>query len=204
MSELFNKWTPSFCHAMTEILLHRPRNLYHHASTCPDVRLCTFTLAVLLLLPALFSNSAYAGNLSLLVNGKAWHMNPPKDVKYNEENWGAGIQYDFKSYGEKWIPFISASGFLDSFENPSYYTGLGLVRRYHFGQRIDSRHFDAGVIGFFMTREDYRRGNPFFGMLPALSYGNRRFAVNITYIPKVQPKMVALWFFQFKISTAVF
>ena len=93
---------------------------------------------------------------------------------------------------------------MDSFENPSYYTGAGIVRRFHFSQKTDAMHFDAGVIGFFMTREDYRDGNPFFGMLPALSFGNRRFALNITYIPKVQPKMVALWFFQLKISMTDF
>jgi hypothetical protein len=147
-----------------------------------------------------FLNLAGAGDLSLLVNGKSLHMNPPRDIEYNENNWGAGIQYDFESYGKRWVPFITASGFRDSFENPSYYTGAGLVRRIHFNHRIDGKHFDAGIIGFFMTREDYKDGNPFFGILPALSFGSRRYAVNMTYIPKVDPKMVALWFFQFKIS----
>jgi hypothetical protein len=131
-------------------------------------------------------------------------MNPPRSIEYNEDNWGAGIQYDFKSYDRKWVPFMSASGFIDSFENPSYYMGVGIVRRIHIGHTIDSKHVDTGLIGFLMTRKDYKDGNPFFGMLPALSFGSRRFAVNMTYIPKVDPKMVSLWFFQLKISTFEF
>src|SRR3990172_6225241 len=99
------------------------------------------------------------------------------------------------------IPFLTASGFIDSFDNPSYYAGAGLVRRMRFNDSRDSMHFDVGVVGFLMTRQDYKEGDPFFGMLPALSFGTRRHAVNITYIPKVDPKMVALWFFQLKIST---
>ncbi len=148
-----------------------------------------------------FHGVVYAGNLSLLVNGKSLHMNPPRSIEYNEKNWGAGIQYDFESYDRKWVPFMSVSGFIDSFENPSYYTGAGIVRRVHFGHTKDSKHVDAGLIGFLMTRKDYKDGNPFIGMLPALSFGSRRFAVNMTYIPKIDPKMVALWFFQLKIST---
>ena len=204
MSLLLYEQAPNFCHLMTGILRHRLTNIYRLRSLRLGAPRLKFLILVLLILHMLFINIANAGNLSLLLNGKALHINPPNDIEYNERNWGAGLQYDFKSYGDTWIPFVTASGFLDSFENPSYYTGAGLVRRFHFGQEIDSLHFDTGIIGFFMTRKDYRNGNPFFGMLPALSFGNRRFAVNMTYIPKVQPKMVALWFFQFKISTAGF
>ena len=204
MSVLLNELTPNFCHVLAGILRHWLSNIYRLRS----FRLGTHRLKLLTLLSIIlhmsFVNMANAGNLSLLLNGKALHINPPRDIEYNERNWGAGLQYDFKSYGDTWIPFVTASGFLDSFENPSYYTGAGLVRRFHFGQEIDSLHFDTGIIGFFMTRKDYRNGNPFFGMLPALSFGNRRFALNITYIPKVQPKMVALWFFQLKISMTDF
>jgi len=204
MDKLLNEQTPDFCRVMTEILRHRLGNLYQLRILRLGVPHITFFLFTILILHMLIFNIAKAGNLSLLVNGKALHINPPSGIKYNEENWGAGVQYDFKSYGDKWIPFLSASGFMDSFENASYYTGGGLVRRFHFSQSKDSKHFDAGIIGFFMTRQDYRGGDPFFGMLPALSFGNRRFAVNMTYIPKVEPKMVALWFFQLKISTADF
>lgn len=200
MSDTLNKRTPVFRHILTGVLCLRQGrscNATGSGSRTPFVTCFSF---LFLITSTSFFNIASAGNLSLLVNGKALHMNPPKDTEYNEKNWGAGVQYDFESYGKKWVPFVTASGFIDSFENPSYYTGAGFVRRIHFDQRRDSQHFDAGIIGFFMTRKDFKDGNPFFGMLPAFSFGTRRYAVNMTYIPKVDPKMVALWFFQFKIS----
>ncbi len=40
--------------------------------------------------------------------------------------------------------------------------------------------------------------------LPALSVGTERVSMNITYIPKVDPKAVPLWFFQLKINLSGF
>ena len=51
-----------------------------------------------------------------------------------------------------------------------------------------------------MTRKGYKDNQPFLGMLPAFSVGTKRVSVNMTYIPKVDPKAVPLWFFQLKIS----
>lgn len=51
-----------------------------------------------------------------------------------------------------------------------------------------------------MTRQDFNNGLPFPGILPAFSFGTDRIALNMTYIPKVYPKMVALAFFQLKIK----
>lgn len=200
MNDLLNKRTTIICRPMTEILRQRQWKSCHSENHRSGTRHASFLMLVLLLFYTLFFNMANAGNLSLLVNGKSWHLNPPRDTEYNENNWGAGIQYDLESNSRKWIPFLTASGFIDSFDNPSYYTGAGFVRRMHFDQRKDSKHIDAGLIGFFMTRKDFKGGDPFFGMLPVLSFGTRQYAVNMTYIPKVDPKMVALWFFQFKIS----
>lgn len=198
---LITNKTPAFCRPWTESLLAWLKTLLRAACPEPQKRHAISITFLFLMLPALYLNMAYAGNLSLLVNGKAFHMSPPGNVEYNEENWGVGVQYDLEPVHSKWVPFLTASGFIDSFDNPSYYTGAGLVRRTHFNERMDGMHFDAGVIGFLMTRKDFKGGDPFFGALPALSLGTRRYAVNMTYIPKVDPKMVALWFFQFKIST---
>jgi hypothetical protein len=63
---------------------------------------------------------------------------------------------------------------------------------------------DAGLIGFVMTRQDYKSGEPFLGTLPVLSVGTKDVSVNVTYIPKVHPKMAELWFFQLKLSTNSF
>lgn len=164
-----------------------------------------FACLVVLLSGLLFATtSAQAGNLSLLVNGKALHMGAPSNLDLNESNWGLGVQYDYETRNH-WRPFWTASGFLDSLENASYYAGGGVMRRILLTQRTERPlYFDAGIIGFVMTRKNFNQGSPFPGVLPAFSLGNDLVAVNITYIPDISPKFVPLWFFQLKVSTAVF
>ena len=147
-----------------------------------------------------FGVPAQAGDWSLLVNGKAIHLDAQPGVHYNEKNWGLGVQYDMPTAGKKWVPFVAASGFKDSNENMSYYAGGGYLYRHDFEWGKTSMHFDAGAIAFLMTRQGFKGGDPFPGMLPAFSLGTPRFSVNMTYIPKVDPKMVPLLFFQLKIT----
>jgi len=146
----------------------------------------------------LFAGSAVADELSLLINGKAIHINAPAGKDLNESNWGMGFQYDWASSDNGgWVPFAMASGFSDSNSNPSYYVGGGVLRRF---ESYNGLRADVGLIGFAMTRKNYKNDKPFLGVLPAFSLGTKRFAVNMTYIPKVDPKMVALFFFQLKIN----
>jgi hypothetical protein len=150
----------------------------------------------------IFAGSAGADELSLLVNGKAIHINAPAGTHLNESNWGMGFQYDWNPVkGGGWVPFAMASGFSDSTKNPSYYVGGGILRRF---ESYNGLRADIGVIGFAMTRKNYKHDRPFLGALPAFSLGTKRFAVNMTYIPKVDPKMVALFFFQLKINVGAF
>jgi hypothetical protein len=160
---------------------------------------CRF-LAVTLV--SLLSVPAGAGQLSLIVNGKALHFDTPAGQKFNEENWGAGFQYDFDAIGEDkhWVPFLAVSGFRDSMKNPSYYAGGGILRRYRFNESSLPVNLDVGAIAFLMTREDFHDNQPFPGILPVVSFGTDRVALNITYIPRVDPKMVPLVFFQLKIG----
>lgn len=158
-------------------------------------------LALLLTLTAgLMAGPAMGGELSLLVNGKAVHINTPAGKNLNEKNWGLGLQYDLEMINKKWLPFAMVSGFIDSNKNPSYYAGGGALRRFQF----DGTHLDLGAIGFVMTRKDFKNDRPFFGVLPAFSVGTDRVSLNMTYIPKVHPKAVALWFFQLKINLGSF
>jgi len=140
--------------------------------------------------------SAHADELSLLVNGKALHLGLPASRDLNENNWGLGLQYDWNRAHTNWVPFATVSRFRDSNGNPSYYAGGGVLYRFQF----DGVHVDAGAVGFVMTRKDYNDDNPFLGVLPAFSVGTRNVAVNFTYIPKIEPKSVPLWFFQLKIN----
>ncbi len=171
-------------------------NCFKHCSIS-----CIYAVVALLTL-GLSSGASQAGDLSLLINGKAFHINSPAGTQFNERNWGAGIQYDFDAIGQNknWMPLATASGFQDSYKNPSYYAGGGLVRRFVPFSSLNNFHVGTGVIAFFMTREDYRDNNPFFGMLPVLSLGTQRVSLNLTYVPKVHPKMVQLVFIQLKVG----
>ena len=148
----------------------------------------------------LLATAAQAGQWSLLINGKAVHLDEQPGVEYNEENWGGGVQYDFDMTPRKWVPFVNASVFDDSNKNPSYYAGGGTVRRFQIGKGEGSLHLDVGLVAFLMIREDFKDGDPFPGVLPVVSFGTDRIAVNVTYIPKIDPKMVPIVFFQLKIG----
>ena len=100
----------------------------------------------------------------------------------------------------KWVPFVTASDFKDSNENMSYYAGGGTARRFYLGDGKGGLHLDAGLVAFLMVRKDFHNGNVFPGVLPVVSFGTDRVALNVTYIPKVDPKMVPIVFFQLKIG----
>ena len=149
--------------------------------------------------------SALAGQLSWIINGKAIHLGEPAGTHFNEKNWGFGFQYDYDLVNGKWLPYVTASGFRDSLRNPSYYVGSGYLRRYHLNlTKARTLNVDVGAIAFLMTREDFKHNRPFPGILPVASIGTDKIAVNLTYIPKVHPKLVPLWFFQLKIATSLF
>lgn len=154
-------------------------------------------------LGGLFS-TANAGDFNVLLNGKAVHLDERPGVHYNEKNWGVGFQYDMPQGEEKWVPFVTASAFKDSNKNMSYYAGGGYLYRHKFDWGNTPMHFDAGGIVFLMKRKGFKEGDLFPGVLPALSLGTGRVAVNMTYIPKVDPKMVPLLFFQLKITLGNF
>lgn len=149
---------------------------------------------------ALFlSSQLYAGELHLIINGKAIHENKRN---YNEDNWGLGFEYDFDKQEDNWINFITGSYFIDSVNNISRYLGGGSKRRFMISEGDNAWHFDAGIVAFLMSRHDYKNNQPFFGALPFISIGNEYFAVNATYIPAITPKFEALTFIQASIKLA--
>ncbi len=135
---------------------------------------------------------ASADELHLIVSGKAIHYG---EGNYNEDNRGFGFEYDFKQRGN-WIPLITGVSFLDSNKQTSNYLGVGSKRRFLFSQNPKGFHFDAGVLAFVMTRYDYKNNDPFIAALPFISMGIDWFAINVTYVPKIQPKMVSFMYFQ--------
>lgn len=176
------------------------RNSIEQRAWVSSLRRVGYLIAALILATAM--PVAGAGELNLLVNGVAKHINAPAGSDFNERNWGSGLQYDFDRTEDSWVPFLTAAGFKDSYSDMSYYAGAGMMRRFDIAPKLDNLYFDAGVVAFVMTRKTYKDNDPFLGALPAFTIGTAHFAVNISYIPKVHPKLVPLWFFQLKIPIA--
>ena len=91
---------------------------------------------------------------------------------------------------------ITGASFLDSNSQTSRYLGAGAKRRYLFGSNPDGFHIDAGVFAFLMRRHDFKNNDTFVAALPFVSLGNNWFALNVTYVPKLDPKRVAFTYFQ--------
>jgi len=146
----------------------------------------------------------------VVVNGHAVHVNAEKH--WNEDNWGLGFEKEFNS-SSRWVAAAVANGFKDSMDEPSYMAGASIKRR--FRMFSDHLYFDAGIVAFYMTRQDVRHNEPFPGALPAVTFGSRRFAVNVTYMPgsvvddvthanKVDPAMRGVFFIQLKLDASLF
>jgi hypothetical protein len=140
-------------------------------------RTARFICGALALFSALVSENSHA-DWNVVLNGRSVHVNSSRD--WNEANWGLGIEREFNPDG-RWVRVAAANGFKDSHGEPSYMAGGGIKRR--FRVLHDNAYVDLGVIGFLMTREDMNHNRPFPGVLPALTFGTERVALNLTYLP---------------------
>ena len=133
-----------------------------------------------------------ADEVHLLINGHSIHLEDRDN--YNEENTGLGLQYDFESNGN-WVNLVNFSTFKDSNNETSRYLGAGTKLRGESGGS-SPLHFDVGFFAFLMTRQDYNDNEPFFGLLPFISFGSENIGVNVTYIPAVSKDLVDVVFLQ--------
>jgi hypothetical protein len=162
---------------------------------------------------ASFSQPAVAQSDSawdVVLNGRAVHMNAARN--WNEDNWGLGLEREFSSTG-RWVKVALVNAFTDSMDNPSYMAGGGLKRRFRPGSR--DFYVDVGGVAFLMTRENVNRNEPFPGLLPAATFGFKRVALNVTYMPesvvdrvtnskKHDPTMEGVFFLQLKLDASLF
>ncbi|MDH5407665.1 MAG: hypothetical protein OEZ33_11515 [Gammaproteobacteria bacterium] len=165
----------------------------------------TSLITIIFLLCGLTATASYAatttkGDYHLILNGRSIHLSAPaKGESFNENNFGTGFQYEFKRpLGSKWVNYVTGSAFNDSYNNLSYYVGGGQTRRYQLHQGM---HLDVGYVAFMMARKDFDNYQPFLGVLPVASFGTRKVALNMTYIPAINQKIDELIFFQLKIAT---
>ncbi len=148
----------------------------------------------------MIDSSAKAAGYHLILNGKSFHKEQPKKGSFNERNWGLGIQYDYNLYKKHWQPYLTASGFKDSYKQNSFYAGGGLMRRFSLANIQQGLHAGAGLVAFVMVRKDHHNRRPFLGALPAFTLGTDKVAINLSYVPKVEPKLIPLWFIQLKVA----
>jgi len=149
----------------------------------------------------LYTSEAMADQVHVVINGKAYHFDRDRD--WNENNYGLGFEYDFTPQGD-WIPLVTGSSFKDSNKQTSRYLGGGAKRRFLFGKDPQGFHLDVGLVVFAMTRKDFKNDDPFIGVLPFISLGNEIVAINATYIPKTDPKLASLLYFQLMFKLAEF
>lgn len=109
------------------------------------------------------------------INGLSKHLNT--DVEYNERNYGLGISRE--TVKDKIVKILTAGGYKNSFNNPSYYAGAGIARR--FG---NENYLDLGVIGGAATGYD-NKISPMAAIMA--SVGRKDFArLNAMYAPKTE------------------
>jgi hypothetical protein len=164
--------------------------------------------AIIATIMVLTSQTAMAGGINAVLNGKSYHLDSSYD--WNENNTGLGVEYQFEQKSP-WRKVLMANGFRDSTDNMSYMAGAGLQRRVYETHKLGGFYVYAGLSAFVMTRDDVDNSKPFPGILPSISIGNDKVGFNLTYMPKkaieettnsqVQdPTLSGILFLQFKVS----
>ena len=138
----------------------------------------------------LISNLAIANEFHVVLNGKAIHLS---NSNYNENNWGLGFEYHRRPIKNHYY-FTSGGVFKDSVNNLSGYLGGGIKYILLKDQKI---HINYGMALYLMSRKDYHDRKPFFAVLPFVSFGTGRLALNTTYVPSITPEAGDLIYFQF-------
>jgi len=172
------------------------------------MRTLILTVFAALAATAGLSAPAQAQDWNLILNGKSIHVNSSRD--WNEHNWGLGLEREF-DVQSKWVKVAVVNGFKDSQDAMSYMAGGGIKRRFRLDSLSEGLFVDVGVVGFLMTREDVRNNEPFPGLLPAMTVGTRRIALNVTYlseqmmdsatnVTRVDPTVSGLVFLQLRLD----
>ena len=156
---------------------------------------------LLVILCAAIVPHTVAGTLQLVVNGKTYHFQ--RDRERNESNWGVGLEYSSKQRGD-YIPFVTISAFKDSYFEMSNYFGGGIKRRFQSKHAERALYLDVGAIAFVMSHKNHNDGEPFPGLLPFVSLGSERVALNIAYVPKVVDTSSNLLFLQLMVKVVDF
>ena len=147
-----------------------------------DIRFAAGRCLLAFFLVLSLAPAAFAGEFSVVLNGRSFHLGASQD--WNENNVGLGLEYQFASES-RWHKRLMVNGFRDSNDQMSYMAGGGLYRNLFATDRLHGFYLDAGLNAFLMTRKDVNDNRPFPGALPSLAFGNDFVGVNLTYLPSV-------------------
>ena len=155
------------------------------------------SLFLLFFLPGI----VFSEQLYLAVNGLSYHFD--RTQTYNETNLGLGLEYDFQ-YTDSWLGFAAGGTFRDSNNQDSNYLATGGKFRIPLSSDRDGLYLDLGLGAMLMTRYDYHNNSPFFVAGPFASMGNKYMALNMVYLPNINPKFKPLVYVQVMFSVIEF
>lgn len=123
----------------------------------------------------IFSPQCFSSDLFLQINGVSKHFEEKQ--KFNERNYGVGLEYDG----------LSAGTFKNSLSTQSYYLGYSLKHKGKSEFMLSPGLFVGGL--YYKSK----RGNLFPVALPLLSIGRKDSYLNFIYLPKINKTAAALF-----------
>lgn len=104
----------------------------------------------------------------------------PDGEKYNENNYGASLIYEWKDdENERLKKYITGGLYKNSLDKDSYFFGGGIKNRL-LGN--DDAYLDAGVIGGLITGYN---DSVIPALMPTLSIGKGPVGLNLMYVPEI-------------------
>lgn len=159
------------------------------------MKMCRFCTVLIMFLLA---QGAAAGQWNTLSSGGLYN-----DAGRGQNNYrytGAGLQYEFDHGGGNWVNFVTASQIIDANQDEAYLAGGGIAKRLALSSGKDQLRLDLGLVACAMQRNDYNEGDTIFAAVPTFSLGNRKVAVNVSYVSNPQYDLGKVWILQLKIA----
>ncbi|MDH5231962.1 MAG: hypothetical protein OEY38_18015 [Gammaproteobacteria bacterium] len=118
-----------------------------------------------------------------------------EQYQFNERNKGFGLQLEKQNHAK--IRNYYVGYYLDSNAEDAYYFGSGRAHRF---KPFNLINIDTGALFIGLSRKRVKNGLPFPAVLPYISMGWNRLALNASFIPGVGDITVPTLFFQAKIQ----
>jgi hypothetical protein len=134
-----------------------------------------WTVAAIIILLMIFIPPAHAGELYSVTTARSYHVD--REAKYNEKNYGVGLEYQFS---RTWA--VAVGEYKNSFANKSNYYGAIYTP-------FTAGDFKAGLMLLNVSGYDstnLRRYQPV--AVPAVIWEGKGFGINTVFVPPVGNK----------------